>query len=61
MVSEVPIPDPVVRRLETIEAMLAEFPPDVAERLKIMHATDEGRRSMSEIIAAYQAEMRDAD
>jgi|GEM_PF-1974097 len=46
---------------DVIEAMLAEFPPDVAERLKIMHATDETRRSMAEIISAYKAEMQDAD
>lgn len=46
---------------DQIEAMLAEFPPDVAERLKIMHATDESRRTMAEIINAYQKEMKDAD
>ncbi len=46
---------------DVIETMLAEFPPDVAERLKIMHATDENRRSMADIISGYKAEMQDAD
>lgn len=46
---------------DVIDAMLAEFSPDVAERLKIMHATDESRRSMSDLIALYKSEMQDAD
>ncbi len=46
---------------DVIDSMLAEFAPDVAERLKIMHATDENRRSMADIISGYKAEMQDAD